>query len=152
MYLSQAVRFCYERETDNDSEHPPGESIARLLRSELSEKGWHASELDNWRDCGWVFVCGGKDAELELVLAKMAIGSDWMLQISPRYCPGLLGWILGKKPSAQPADVYAIARDLQGIISGLDGYRHIQWCWDGVPNDNNSTNEPSGPSGLGDSS
>jgi len=51
MYLSQAVSFCCERETDSYySEHPPGESIARILRSELSEKGWHASELDNWRD------------------------------------------------------------------------------------------------------
>jgi hypothetical protein len=145
MAISQNVRFYCEAQTETDVEHPPGAAIAKVLRRGLMDKGWRVSELDNWRDCGWVFVSGRNDAELQVVFAQMAMRWHWLLQLSPNYLSGFLGRLFGKKPSASPVDVYAAARDLHEIISRL-ACSQIYWCWDDIPNENNSNQEPTEPS------
>jgi hypothetical protein len=146
MPTSQNVRFCCELQPENAMEHPPGGSIARLVREDLVERGWNPSELDNWRDSGWVFFCPSKNAELQLVLAPMATPSHWLLQISPKHLPGVIGRLFGRRTSASITDVYAIATDVHETISKLADVTSIQWCWDGVPQDNNSSQEPTMPS------
>jgi hypothetical protein len=121
------------------------------LRNGLIERGWNVTKLDNWRDCGWVCVCSNNHAEIQLVIAQMATKSHWLLQISPNYSPGVIGWLFAKKPSASSDAVYAAARDVHGTISDLDQFSRVHWSWDGEPNDDNSTKEPTMPLVPGES-
>jgi len=145
MYRSQNVRFCGEISAGSDAEHPPGAAVAGIVRRNLLQRGWKVSEMDNWRDCGWLFVCQMNEARLEVLLVSMAIPHSWYLVISPEYTPRLMGWILGRKPSAMPSDIYALARDVHQILFQVREFGNIQWCWDDIPNDNNSSDEPLEP-------
>jgi hypothetical protein len=145
MATSENLRFFYELQPSQAVEHPPGASIANLLRNGLMERGWNVADLDNWRDCGWVFVCKKKHAELQLVLAQMANGSHWLLQVSPKYLPGIVGRLFAKRPSASTNEVYAAAIDVQETVSKMEDLSLLQWCWDDIPDDNNSSSTPAMP-------
>ena len=152
MLTSQNVRFFWEAKANpdferasQDLEHPPGGFIASFLRERLLQLTWRVSDLDNWRDCGWVFFCCNDRAQLQLVLAQMAASWDWVLQICPKYVPGIIGRLFGKERSATPNDVYEIARSVHEIISMPETYDDIAWCWDSVPNDRNASKTPIPP-------
>lgn len=145
MATSQNMRFIYELQPDESAEHPAGESIAKLLRNGLIQRGWNATTIDNWRDCGWGFLCSNDEAVLRVVIAHMATKSHWLLQVSPKYCPGFIGRLFAKKPSASSNAVYKAAKDVHGTISGLEAFGCVHWCWDAVPNNDNSTEEPTSP-------
>src|SRR6266852_3485433 len=110
MAISQNATFFSDLHPKTPSEHPPGESIAGLIRNGLLQRGWRATDLDNWRDCGWVFICTKNLGELQLVLAETATKSNWLLQISPTYVPGLIGSLVGKKSSASVEDIFSSAK------------------------------------------
>ena len=117
---------------------PPGEFIAVKLQSDVSARGWSTGEVDNWRDAGWSFPCRRGTSALEVIVT--ADDPRWFLQIVPIYLPGFLGRILGRAPSATPADTYALANDVHAVLSS-DGFSDCLWCWDGPP-DENSSSEP----------
>jgi hypothetical protein len=142
MALSQNARFSGEAAPDAEFEHPPGASIARLLREALAQRGWEVSDIDNWRDGGWSITCRRSPSKLELVIAKMAVGEEWFLQIAPAYVPGLVGWLLKKQSSAQPEAIQALAQDAFLVLSESGRFRAFMWCWDGPPEPGSSTPQP----------
>ena len=145
MPISQNVRFTGVPRDDAEHDHPPGGAIARELRDHLHRLGWAAGDLENWRDVGWLIPCRRNDARLEI--ACSAIGSaEWLLQISPAFVPGVFGRLLaGRKPSASPLDCTALARDVHAWLSASSTFRSAGWRWDGPPEPDGSTAEPSGP-------
>jgi hypothetical protein len=142
MAISQNARFSGEATADAEFEHPPGASIARLLKDALAKRGWEVSDIDNWRDGGWSITCRRPASKLELVIAKMARGEEWFLQIAPSYVPGLVGWLLSKPASAPPDAIQALAQDAFSVLSENGRFRGFMWCWDGPPEEGNSTPEP----------
>ena len=142
MALSQNVRFAGTAPLDEEFDHPPGASIARLLQTSLAQAGWNVSPFDNWRDSGWSIQCEGRGSKQEVVLAPMAAGSEWMLQIAPTYVPGLIGLLLGKSATASAVQVFELARVVHSILGEQGGFAEFKWCWGGYPDDGDSTSEP----------
>src|SRR5262245_54611794 len=142
MAISQNARFSGEAAPDTEFEHPPGASIARLLRDALAKRNWEVSDFDNWRDGGWSITCCRPRWKLELAIAKMAVGAEWFLQIAPSYVPGLFGWLFSKPASAPPDAVQALAADAFAVLSDTGRFGKFMWCWDGPPDEANSTPEP----------
>jgi hypothetical protein len=142
MAISQNGRFSGEATPDAEFDHPPGASIARLLRDSLAKRGWEVSDIDNWRDGGWSITCCRLPSKLELVIVKMAAGEEWFLQIAPTYVPGLVGWLLKKQASAPPDAVQALAQDAFSVLSENGRFGDFMWCWDRPPEAGNSTPEP----------
>ena len=142
MALSQNARFTGEAAPDPEFEHPPGASIARLMRDALGKRRWEVSDIDNWRDGGWSIICCRPPSKLDLVIAKMAVGEEWFLQIAPTYVTGLVGWLLKKKTSALPDAIQALAEDAFSVLSETGRFRDFMWCWDGPPERGSSTPQP----------
>ena len=142
MAISQNACFSGEAAPDDEFEHPPGASIARLLRAALAMRGWGVSDIDNWRDGGWSVTCCRPASKLELVISKMVVGEEWFLQIAPTYVPGLVGWLLSRPTSAPPDAIQALAQDAFSVLSENGQFRDFMWCWDGPPEPDNSTPEP----------
>jgi len=113
----------------------PGEPIAVKLRSGLKHRGWEPGEVDDWRDSGWSFTCRRRDCELEVVIAP--VDPRWALQIRPMHPPGLIGRLLGQRPSATAADIYDLALQVHQLLVS-DGFRDFLWRWDGFPDDGSS--------------
>jgi len=145
MAISQNARFSGEAASDAEFKHPPGASIAEFLREALARREWEVSVIDNWRDCGWSITCCRPASKLELVVAKMAVGEEWFLQIAPTYVPGLVGWLLKKKASAPPDAIQALAQDAFSVLLETRRFRDFMWCWDGPPEPGRSTREPVPP-------
>lgn len=142
MAISQNARFSGTAAPDAEFEHPPGASIARLLKVSLSKRGWEVSDFDHWRDGGWSMTCCRPASKLELVIAKMAVGDEWFLQIAPGYVPGLVGWLMSKPASAPPVAIQALAQDAFTVLSESGCFGAFMWCWDGPPDERNSTPMP----------
>jgi hypothetical protein len=142
MAISQNARFSGAVAPDPEFKHPPGTSIARLLKAELATRGWEVSDIDNWRDSGWCMTCCRPPSKLVLVIAKSAVGSEWFLQIAPSCVPGLVGWLLSKPASATPDAVQALAQDAFAILSQDGRFGGFLWRWDGYPEEGNSTPAP----------
>jgi hypothetical protein len=126
-------------------EHPRGASIARLLQSQLESKGWKGGELENWRDCGWSFLCSKGNTQLEVAVSGLQDASEWMLQIAPVLTPGFWGRLLGQTPSATPNDCFAVAKEVHGTLRTNNSFSRFMWRQDGFPDERNSTPEPAKP-------
>ncbi len=113
----------------------------RRLSAELAAAGWSTDEMDNWRDCGWSVGCRRATSELEVVVSQIEDG-QWMLQVSPRRVPGLIGGLFGSKPSATATDVHELALAVHRALSTLQYLSSPQWRWDGFPDEKHSTPEP----------
>lgn len=143
MANSLNVRFTGAAPPDREFDHPAGASIAKLLQNKLTNIGWKTEEFDNWRDCGWFFQCSKDAARIQIAFAQ-GEKDEWMLQVSPTILPGFIGKIFGKLPSATPENVLLMAKDVNNILRNDKIYSNFKWCWDGFPDDNNSTPEPKG--------
>jgi hypothetical protein len=143
--LCQNAHFYHEELQEDRSCHPAGQRIAEMLRESLAERGWNVSQLLNWRDSGWNFVCKRDGIEVNVILAQMATTSHWLLQISPEYVPGAVGWLMGKKRSASDVNVYEAAKQIHQTISAHGGFTMIEWCWDGIPTEANGSAAPGPP-------
>ncbi len=144
MPISQNAIFEGEAGPDAEFEHPPGASIIRFLGAKLGESGWTVSEFDNWRDGGWVIDCSRDNARLQLVVLAMA-GCDaptWFLQIAPLHGYGLFARLFRRTPSATPSDVLALAKTAHALLSAQGQFHDFRWCWDGPPDEGDSTPEP----------
>jgi hypothetical protein len=142
MPTSQNARFSGEAAPDDEFDHPPGVAIARTLKAELARRGWEVSDIDNWRDGGWLMTCCARGRSLELVVAQTAVESEWFLQIAPTYVPGFLGWLFNKRASATAEAIVDLAHDTFSVLSTHGGFACFMWCWDGYPEAGNSTPEP----------
>jgi hypothetical protein len=74
--------------------------------------------------------------------ASFRLGSEWFLQIAPSYVPRLIGWLLKKHASASPEAIQALAHDAFSVLSERGRFGGFMWCWDGYPEEENSTPEP----------
>src|SRR5262245_5226975 len=142
MAISQNARFSGDAPPDAEFEHPPGSSIAKLLQIALANRGWEVSDIDNWRDGGWSITCCRPASRLELVIGEMVAGMEWFLQIAPSYVPGLFGWLFSRPASAPPDAILALAQDAFAALSDSGRFERFMWCWDGPPDEANSTPEP----------
>ena len=142
MAISQNARFSGEATPDSEFEHPPGASIAKLLRAALAKQGWEVSDIDNWRDGGWSITCCRPSSKLELVIAEIAPAEAWFLQIAPHYVPGLFGRLISKPASAPPDAIQALAQDAFAVLSESGRFSNFMWCWDGFPDEMNSSPKP----------
>jgi hypothetical protein len=141
MPTSQNLRFTASVPKDAEFDHPSGAVLMRQLSAELATAGWSTEEMDNWRDCGWSVVCRRGSSELEVVVSWVQRGY-WMLQVSPKHSPGLIGSLLGSKPSASPSDVHELAVAVHRGLSILQYLGSPQWRWDRFPDEGHSTSEP----------
>ena len=141
MGTSQNLTFIGTAPVDDKYAHPPGVAIARTLHSALGDHGWSTGDPDNWRDVGWSIACERAGAELKVALSEME-PTEWMLQIAPLHTPGLIGRLRGKPPSAKPSDCLDLARAIHTILITSGQYSRFKWCWDAVPDEENSTPEP----------
>lgn len=141
MPISQNLRFVADAPLPVGFDHPVGNGLMRRLRDALITAGWTVGEVENWRDSGWSALCQRGAGRLEIVLANIQ-NRDWMIQIAAAQNPGCLGKLLGRLPSATPADVQDLAAAVHNALAaaGLLGDPH--WRWDGFPDDKNSTAEP----------
>jgi len=141
MPISQNLRFTATVPKDSEFEHPAGALLMRSLSAELTTSGWSAGQLDNWRDSGWLVVCRRGSSELKVVLSWVDRGY-WMLQVSPRRSPPLIGRLLGDSPSATPAEVHGLALAVHQALSTLQYLGSPHWRWDGFPDEKHSKPEP----------
>jgi hypothetical protein len=141
MAISQNVTFNGEAGQDAEFEHPPGASLARYLETELRKSDWTVSEFDNWRGCGWCLECSRDNARLQLAFVEGSPGA-WFLQIAPLRGAGPFARLFRRTPSATPSDVLALAKTVHALLNAQGQFRGFQWCWDGPPDEGNSTPEP----------
>src|SRR5438128_5429929 len=125
MPVTQNLRFTATVQKDAEFDHPPGAGLMRGLASALAAEGWSNDEMDNWRDCGWSVGCRRGSSELEIVVSQIQDG-QWILQVSPRRRPGLIGSLFGSRPSA----------------TATANLGRPQSRWDGFPDEKHSTSEP----------
>jgi hypothetical protein len=116
--------------------------IARLLHVGLGQRGYHVGEIENYRDSGWNLSCSMGEAKMEVALARFVDGSQWLLQIAPAYLPGIIGRLLGKKQSADPSNLFALAQDIHELLRTQGQFFAFEWYWDGYPEDDASTPQP----------
>lgn len=141
MPISENLRFTANVPKDTEYDHRPGFDLTRTLAAQLSAKGWSASDIDSWRDCGWYFVCRRSQSELEVVVLWVERGY-WLAQIKPRSAPRFLGRLLGRKPSASVTDVYELALAVHRTLASLNYLGNPLWRWDGFPDEKHSSREP----------
>jgi hypothetical protein len=149
--ISQNLLFSGECPEDEEYKHPKGMFIAKFLKEELEKSDWDISPIDNWRDAGWFIGCTRIATIAEVVFSDLENG-QWLLQIAPSHIPrlGLFARLMGKKltesPSASDQDCFEIAKLVHLIL--LDrGFTSLKWCWDGYPDETNSTEEPKAANG-----
>jgi hypothetical protein len=87
-------------------------------------------------------ICCRGSAKLDLVVAQISDGAGWFLQIAPTYLPGFFGRLLSRQASAPPESVLALAQEAYLILSERSSFGGFEWCWDGYPENGNSTPEP----------
>ena len=133
---------------DPDSDQPPGAALMRRLSAGLTRSGWSTDAMDNWRDCGWSLMCRRNTSEFEVLLGQVETG-EWLLQVSPYRVPGIIGTFLGRKPSAIPSEVHALAVAAHRVLASVSPIENPRWCWDGLPDEQESTPEPETPSQTG---
>jgi hypothetical protein len=114
------------------------------VATDLAALGWRTDKIDNWRDCGWSVSCHRDVAGLEISMAELQPG-EWMLQIAPLKYPGFITRTFGSQPSATPSEVYQLALDVHRTLGAAHHYENPRWCWDGYPDDGQSTPEPQPP-------
>ena len=141
MPISLNLMFIATGHKDLDPDQPPGAALLRSLSAGLARSGWSTDELDNWRDSGWSIKCRRSSSELEVVLGQVENG-EWLLQVNPYRVPGVIGTLLGRKPSATPSEVHALAVGVQRALSSSGSLENPRWCWDGFPDEKHSTAEP----------
>ena len=135
------ARFTSLIPDDHEFDHPKGAWLARRLAERISEQEWKTEDIDNWRDCGWSISCFLDDSKLQVVISQIE-EHVYMFQIAPLDTPGLIGSLLGKKASANESDIYTLAQACSHIFKEEIKTDSIWWCWDGFPDEANSTNEP----------
>lgn len=143
MPRSQNACFSGPVSPDPTGDHPPGGSLADLLHNHLRTRGWQVSERENWRDAGWSIACNRATARLLLTIAQTDPRTDWFLQISPAYLPGWWGRLRSRRASATAQDIAALALDVHEVLQQAGGFTNFRWCWDGPPDEQNSTPQPS---------
>jgi hypothetical protein len=116
---------------DPELDHPAGGAIAKLLYIGLQRAGWSVREIENWRDVGWSLDCSKGEARLECTLA--GFGNAWMLQVAVAGS-GWLARLFGRTPTPRPDDVWALAKDVHGLLASV--FQELRWRWDGPPNAN----------------
>jgi hypothetical protein len=145
MPISQNVRFSGNASSDEEFDHPAGASIARLLQTGLSQRGWTATRIENWRDCSWEIDCARDGCELQVTVASIGVASEWMAQIAPRNRAGIIARMLRMRPSADSKTILALAKDV-GVVLSLSGrFNDFKWRWDGFPQDSTSSPVPEEP-------
>jgi hypothetical protein len=142
MANSLNVRFSGDAVPDAEFDRPQGIAIAGLMRACLADRGWEASEIEDWRDGGWTFSCAQGQSRLDVILVKTALEREWFVCIVPTRSHLLLGWLFGLKASASPEAVLALSVDVQSILAKRGRFSEFKWCWDGFPEDDTATPEP----------
>lgn len=144
MNASQNVLFSGDSPSDTEFNHPPGASIARLVRGGVRDRGYAPSPIDNWRDCGWFFTFSIDEGRYEILLAQTAENNLWMLQIACVNDPGKVARLFGKRFVDRSDTIHEIAAVIQLVLKS-NGYTRLRWRLNGYPNDRESTAEPSHP-------
>lgn len=118
----------------NDAEylHPHGAALMRELLAGLAKAPCDVGELENWRDCGWSVECRCGDAKLQIVLCGLRKG-EWMLRLHAAYRPGIIGCVLGRTPSASPAEIHRLAETVHELLAARHLMTGPRWRWDGFP-------------------
>ncbi|WP_146115470.1 MULTISPECIES: hypothetical protein [Pirellulaceae] len=144
MPISQNTTFAGP-EAESKGQRIRGRSIARLLAADFRETGLEVSELECWRDAGWIFTVRSDTSTLEvIVLADHVDESRWILQISPSYRPGFLTRWFGRTASATPQKVFQAAVRCHETLA-THGYLEFQWCWDDFAQGEQCSPEPPRP-------
>ena len=143
MAISQNLRFKAGIPNDAEYVRPSGAALIRRLATKLRIAGWDVDEFDNWRDTGWSIVCRRESALLDLVVASTQ-DDEWLLQIAPFSKPGLIGRLLGRRPSASASDVHRLALAVHQTLAAAQWLQNPLWQWDNYPGDGAST-EPKPP-------
>lgn len=141
MPISQNVIFRGDPPEDTEYPDPPGALIARLLKTALTKSGWKVREFENWRDAGWSLPCQRGLAELEVTIGPSG-DREWLLQVAPMRVPGMIGALLGRRPSANPLECLELARAVHTALLRTSIYTSPEWRWDGMPDEGPSTREP----------
>ena len=144
MQGSQNLRFGAYSTPPDEFEHPGGDGLMRQLCRDLALAGWTVGEIDDWRDAGFATVCQRGSEKLQLTMAKIG-DEDWMIQIGAERDPGWLGRLLGKIPSATRNGIFELSVAVHRALAAGGFLRRPRWCWDGFPEDDNSTEEPKPP-------
>jgi hypothetical protein len=139
---SQNLRWLSAVRREDSGDHRPGRFFAETLRRTLLTAGWQVDTPTDWRDVGWVISARKDEASISISLARLGDGHDWMLQIAPQNVAGPIGRLFGGVNSATPSDVLAVAHAVHSSLSTLEGVSLMQWRWDGMPRDNNSSPQP----------
>jgi len=137
---SQNALFGGAAPPDPEFDHPAGASIVRAIQRGLLESEWLVGDLEDWRDCGWSIRCSRGEAEADVVVTDLG-PAEWFLQIHPTHTPGILGRLMGKRPSAHPDDVLRLSLAVDSLLR-VAGYTALRWRWDGYPEDDRSTPRP----------
>lgn len=141
MVCSQNVAFSGKAPTHEDDGWAPGYPITQLLSQHLRAQRWQVSEVEAWRGGGWSFTCKAAGEEVDVHLAGGS-ESRWMLQITPTYCPGWIGTLMRKLPSATADTCYSLAQSIHSALSSAGAYSDFRWRWNGDPYGDVATQEP----------
>ena len=138
MVLSQNASFVGDPPPDPEYNHPPGAALARELQMALRHRGIEVTEIENWRDAGWVISSRQGQRVIDIVFAQDA-PSEWMLQIAPIEEPGFFDTLFKRGPD-YAVDLFHLAQAVAEILPEL-GYSRMRWRTNGKPRDG----DPSSP-------
>ena len=107
-----------------------GESFSNSIADGLASRGWSVSEIDDWRDAGFLIPLVYNNAHIDIVVTQYH-GDDrrWILQIAPARYPGLIRRFFGSAVVATPEQIHDVATDTHAILVEA-GCSDFLWCWD----------------------
>lgn len=123
-----------------DPNLPAGESLLGDMCQSLRNAGWECVDPELWGSSGWSLVASCDREEVEVAMTSVGDGKQF-LQIAPHRTPAVLGRLMGKKPSATPESVFAVADVAHRHLTGA-GFDTQLWRWDGYPDDESGTTSP----------
>lgn len=128
-------------EPEPDRSRIRGESIARLLASQLPSRGWTVGALDDWRDSGFLVpVCRDGESLQLVIIPYHGDVNRWIMQIAAARYPILTRW-LGSQPSATSDTIYALAIDSHHLLAD-SSFTDLRWCWDDLADTDECNCEP----------
>jgi hypothetical protein len=111
---------------------PPGHRLALDLAAASASVGFACSEVDLWRDVGWVFSASKAPQSFDVHLALHKTPA-FLLVVAPIQRIGVIRGLLGGRPQISSGDLKAICQTIHDHLAVRPGVTSLTWMTGGPP-------------------
>jgi hypothetical protein len=127
IYRREAMQYILTFESEyseqNEFEHPRGYSICKVLKSILTENGFHTHSIENYRDIAWSMDCEINGKQIYFFVGYLGTkNTEWQLVVCSDV--GLLRRLLGYKDQNERLQ---LAMVIHSILSNDNRVSNLKW-------------------------